>query len=164
MSSINSYNKSDVDNAEKELRVSRNIEQFKLLLIVDSHHQEQQLNDAARNLSSRLAQLIAASQSTDRQHVGASASDAGHSLRNFVHKVADVAPAAKIDSLVNGARSVVQGSGRVFGDVRSSAPYPQLKQSLDHVNESIRQTLASLPEQASLGDAIQRIQRYFTCH
>jgi uncharacterized protein involved in tellurium resistance len=108
-----------------------------------------------------LAQLIAAAQSTDRQHVGASASDAGQSLRNFVDRVADVAPAAKIDSLVNGARSVVQGSGRVFGDVRSSAPYPQLKQSLDHVNESIRQTLASLPEQASLEGAIQRIQWYF---
>lgn len=62
-------------------------------------------------------------------------------------------------SLVNGARAVVQGSGRVFGDVRSQAPYPQLKQSLDHVNEALKQTLASLPEQASIGDAVQRIQR-----
>ncbi|KAI6216966.1 BMA-TLN-1, isoform b [Aphelenchoides fujianensis] len=101
---------------------------------------EAQLNASARNVASTFAQLIAAGQSADRQHVGASAVDAAQSLRVFVDDVRHVAPAVKpnLEHLIGNARNV---------------------EGLDRLNGDLRETLASLPAQASIADAIRRVQQ-----
>ncbi|KAI6238292.1 BMA-TLN-1, isoform b [Aphelenchoides fujianensis] len=122
---------------------------------------EAQLNASARNVASTFAQLIAAGQSADRQHVGASAVDAAQSLRVFVDDVRHVAPAVKpnLEHLIGNARNVVHDSTPIFRGVRQRAPYTQLKERLDRLNGDLRETLASLPAQASIADAIRRVQQ-----
>lgn len=62
---------------------------------VDAERASSNLVNAARQVSSSLAQLISAAHSNDRQHVGASAAEAAQSLRGFagsVHGVAATRP------------------------------------------------------------------------
>ena len=60
---------------------------------------EASLHNAARNVTSTLAQLVAASHSNtaDRQHIGASTVDAADALRSFVGGIRPLAPAMAPD-------------------------------------------------------------------
>lgn len=62
-------------------------------------------------------------------------------------------------SLILNARSVVHDSGRVFDRVREKASAPQLEDSARTVSESIKKTLACLPDNAAIEQAILRIQK-----
>lgn len=57
------------------------------------------------------------------------------------------------------ARSVVHDSGRVFDRVREKAFLSQLEDCAKTVSESLKKTLACLPDNAAIEEAIARIQK-----
>lgn len=57
------------------------------------------------------------------------------------------------------ARSVVHDSGRVFDRVREKAASDQLEDSARTVSESLKKTLACLPDNAAIEQALLRIQK-----
>lgn len=71
---------------------NRQTRQGQLPLPQQPDQSTQRLNDAARLVSSTLNQLVSATQSADKQHVGASSVDVAHALRGFVSNVREIAP------------------------------------------------------------------------
>lgn len=119
------------------------------------------LINAARQVSSSLAQLISAANADDRQHIGASAVESAQSLRTFtksIHEVCATRKDAPIENLIVNARSVVHDSGRVFDRVRERAA-PQILDEVGRtVATSLRQTLSCLPDNVVIERAIEQIR------
>ncbi|CAD5207938.1 unnamed protein product [Bursaphelenchus xylophilus] len=119
----------------------------------------QRLNDAARQVSSTLTQLVSAAQSADKQHVGASAMDVSNALRRFTYNAQEIAPSCgnNVDTFIGNTRNVVHDSGNIFVQVRNQASPSRLRDSLNTVQASIRQTLNVLPDHASIEEAVKKI-------
>ncbi|TKR83174.1 hypothetical protein L596_016804 [Steinernema carpocapsae] len=118
------------------------------------------LMNAARQVSSTLAQLVSAATSDDHQHVGASAVDAAQSLRTFTRVSTKCAPREETlpwtNSLLLPAR--LSDSGRVFDRVREQSHQSQLTEATRSVTNSLRQVLSHLPENVHIDRAIETIR------
>ncbi|CAD5205405.1 unnamed protein product [Bursaphelenchus okinawaensis] len=142
-------------------RTNQDIRQGHIRPVGAAPDASQRLNDAARQVSSSLTQLVSAAQSSDKQHVGASAMDVANSLRRFTYSAQEIAPSCgkQVDTFIGNARNVVHDSGNIFVQVRNQAPPNRLKESLNTVQASIRQTLSALPEHASIEEAVKKISQ-----
>ena len=120
------------------------------------------LHKAAREVSSSLAQLISAANMNDRQHIGQSAMEASQALRGFTraaHGVVATRKDVSVKDFIVNARSVVHDSGRVFDHVREKASAAILDDASRQVANSIRKTLACLPDNAHIEKAIEQIRQ-----
>uniref|UniRef100_A0A183BVZ7 FERM domain-containing protein n=1 Tax=Globodera pallida TaxID=36090 RepID=A0A183BVZ7_GLOPA len=111
-----------------------------------------------RLLNSTIAQMVSATHSSESRQIGAAMLEMTQALSDFTDSVEDVASTAttgesdfaggeeRAESLILNALSVVHNSGNVLGRVREQSTAQQLEEAARRVTESLRKTLASLPD------------------
>uniref|UniRef100_A0A914HYR3 Talin n=1 Tax=Globodera rostochiensis TaxID=31243 RepID=A0A914HYR3_GLORO len=123
-----------------------------------------------RLLNSTIAQMVSATHSSESRQIGAAMLEMTQALSDFTDSVEDVASTAttgesdfaggeeRAESLILNALSVVHNSGNVFGKVREQSTAQQLEEAARRVTESLRKTLASLPDNVIVDRAVDRLK------
>uniref|UniRef100_A0AC35TN27 FERM domain-containing protein n=1 Tax=Rhabditophanes sp. KR3021 TaxID=114890 RepID=A0AC35TN27_9BILA len=120
---------------------------------------------SARSLGSSLAQLVSAEASSDRHHLGSSAVEVAHCLREFTSSIHSVCASRKttpVLEIVNKARSVVHDSGIIYEKVRAHSEQQQLAEACRTVTISLKKCLDLLPDNIVVDKAIDQVRNIET--
>ncbi|CAK5082389.1 unnamed protein product [Meloidogyne enterolobii] len=127
------------------------------------------LRKQSRLLNSAVAQMVSAAYASERRRVSIASMELVQSLGDFTESVTDVVAARQeqkrdlisLESLILNARSVVHDSSRIFDRIRERNSQ-QLEEAARTVTESLRRTLAALPGDVHVEQAIEKLRNLTT--
>ncbi|KAL3090978.1 hypothetical protein niasHS_007353 [Heterodera schachtii] len=106
-----------------------------------------------RLLNSTIAQMVSATHSSESRQMGTAMLEMAQALSDFADSVEDV---AATEANANGSGEFAEGDERV-DKVRERSTAQQLEEAARRVTESLRKTLASLPDNAIVDRAMDKL-------